>query len=230
MQRIVGVHEQQAARREQLRVFAERFQLRRERHHPAVRVRAHDRNIVHLAGQHVARSVAAADDRGARAVNAGVRSLRAAKTEFHHDAALRRLNDAAGFRGDQRLVIDDRKQRGFHQLRFKNRRDHAHQRLAREHDRALRNRLHVAVEFERSQLREKILVEKVLTAQVFDVVVAEMQVVEVIQQLFHARHDRVMRRFGLAAIEHIERRNLVAHSAFVIAVHHGRLIEVRHHR
>ena len=230
LERVVGVHQQQAAGGEHLGVLAEGGDLVREGHHPAVGVGARDGNVVHLAGEHVAGALAAADDGRARTVDARVGALGTAQAELHHRAALRRLHHAAGLGGDQRLVVDDVQERRLHQLRLEDGRGHADQRLAREHDGALRHGVHVAVEFKVAKLVQEVLVEDAQAPQVAQRLLVEAQVLQILDQLLQARHDRVVGGGVLAAIEHVKGRKVVPHAGLEVAVHHRQLVEIRHHR
>ena len=126
-----------------------------------MRVRALDGDAKHFAREHVAGGVAAADDRRARAVDARVRPLRAPQAKFQNAAALRGLHHAAGLGGDERLMVDDVEQRGFDELRLEDRRAHADQRLAGEHDGALGHGVNIARKAEIAQRRDELRVEQV---------------------------------------------------------------------
>ena len=134
-------------------------------------MRAADRNAEELAGEHVACRLTAADYGCTRAVDTGVRSLRAAKAKFQHAVSAGRLHDARGFGGDQRLVVDDVEQRGFQQLRFHNRRDDTDDRFARKDDRAFRNGQNLARKAQRSQTGEKRFVKDIQASQIGDILI-----------------------------------------------------------
>ena len=193
-------------------------------------MRAAHGDVVHLAGEHVARGHAPADDRRARAVDARVRSLRAAQAELEHAVALRRLHDAAGLGGDQRLMVDDVEQRRLHQLRLDHGRAHAHDGLGGEDDRALGHGVDVAREPEILQEVEEALVKRIQAAQVRDVLRGEVQAADVLDRLLQARGDRMRRLVALLAIEQVEHGDVLRHAVAPVAVHHRQFIQVGHHR
>ena len=75
----------------------ESWPFRCESHHPGVCGGAENRDAVAEAGQRVAGAGAASDVGGARAEDAGFRSMRAARSEFDDVAALRGMDMRAAF-------------------------------------------------------------------------------------------------------------------------------------
>ena len=78
-------------------------------------------NVEHLPRKHVRSRTAPADYSGARAVNARVGALRAAKPEFHNRIALCRVANFSGFCCDKRLVIEHVQNSRFYKLRLHDR-------------------------------------------------------------------------------------------------------------
>ena len=214
--------------RERLGIGAEGAQLVRKAHDPAVRMRAADRNVEHLPRQHVARGCAAADHRRARAVDARVRPLRAAQAELQHRAALRRAAHAAGLGGDERLVVDEGEDRRLDQLRLHDRRAHAHERLVREHDRALAHGVDLAGEAQLAKIGEERLVEQAERAQIGQILLGKVQAVDVVDHALQPGGDGIG-DVALGAEEHVEHALVARHAVLEIAVHHGELVQIGHH-
>ena len=124
LQRIIGVHQQDAGIRIDVRISLEGGIFIRETHHPAVCMRSCHRHIEQFSAEDVAGRHTATDDGGSCPVGSRIRPLRSAQTEFQHSVSLRRIANSGRLRGNQGLVIDDVQNRGFHQLRFHNRRNH----------------------------------------------------------------------------------------------------------
>ena len=226
---IIGIHQQQAVFRKNLGICAEGAQLVREGHDPAMRVRAADGHTEELTGEHVARRLTAADHRRARTVNARIRPLRAAQTEFQHAVAARRLHHAGGLGGDQRLMVDDVEQRGFKKLRFHDRRNDADNRFAGENDRSLRNSQNFAGKPQGGQAGEKRLVKDIQAAQIGNIVLGKMEILDVFNGLLKAGRHGIGRHVALLAIEDIKAGAVIFHAEPQIAVHHRQLIQVGHH-
>ena len=127
------------------------------------------RNIKKLTSKHIGGSDTSADHRSARTVHAGVRSLRAAQSEFHDAVALRGINHAGCLCCDKTLVVDDRQNSSFHELRFHDRRDHLDQRLARENNSTLRDSVDIAAEAEGAEVIEKICVKDMQPSQISNI-------------------------------------------------------------
>ena len=117
-------------------------------------------------------------------------ALRAAGAELHHAAALGRADDAVGLGGDQALVIDGQQAR-------RSRRAAPRWPGARtvtigsfgEHGRPLRHGVNVAGEAEGAQIFQKFLAENALAAQVRNVLLVKVQILDVFDELLEARRD-----------------------------------------
>ena len=112
------------------------------------------------------------------------------------------------------------------ELRLDHRSGDRDERLAGEHGRALGHSPHVAFELEVPQVVEKRLGETAAPAQVRDVLLGEVQVLEIVDQLLDARHDRIAAPIGHAAEEHVKVRAAVGDAFFKVAVRHRELIKV----
>ena len=126
-------------------------------------------------------------------------------------------------------MVDRQQKHRFEQLRLYRGTFYRHERFVREDRRSLGHGVNVAIKFEIREILQKFLAELVLGAQIFDVILAEM---ELFQKFYHLRKPR---RDGKSAVvgnfseKHIEICNIVLHSALIIAVRHGELIKVAQH-
>jgi len=229
LQAVVGVHEQGGVVGVRLAVGAEGVELGVEHLHPGVRHRAAGVHAVYLVRDRAGGAGAAADVGSARAEDRTVRALCAAGAELEHRAALCRAADAAGLRGDQALVVDLQQQIRLHELRLDGGRAHRDERLAREHGRALRHGPDVAGEAEVFQIVQKCLAEQLPAAQIGNVLVGEVQVLDVVDDLLETGGDGVAAVVRHAAEEHIKIRDAVLHAVLKITVAHRQLIEIAEH-
>ena len=122
-------------------------------------------------------------------------------------------------------MIQNAKNGRFHQLRLKQRRFDRQKRFEREHNRAFRNGIDVAREFEVFKRSQKFLVKAFKTSQIFDVRFFEMKIFDVLHNLLEACGYDVA-EFGSAAIKNVENGLSVGSAALKITVHHGELVKV----
>ena len=121
-------------------------------------------------------------------------------------------------------MVDDVEHRRFDQLRLKERRLDADQRLVGEDHGALRHGIKLAREAEILEVIEEPLVKEVKRAEVVNILRVEMQVFDVIDHLLQARRDGKRAAAGVLAVEQIEHRDPVGDAGVDIAVHHGHLV------
>ena len=183
-------------------------------------------DIKHLSAEHVRSAHATRDDCGARAVNRGVRSLRSPAAELHHAVALCRTHNACGLGRDETLVVDDVQNRGLDKLRLHNRSNHLDQRLARENDRALGNRVDVTGEAEVPQVVEEGGFEHTETFEICNLILRKVQVFDIVNYLLEPGANRVAVAFRVGAVKHVEDDSLIDILVFKIALHHRELIQV----
>ena len=229
LQAVVGIHEQGGVIGVRLAVGAEGVELGVEHLHPGVRHRAAGVHAVYLVRDRAGGAGAAADVGSARAEDRTVRALCAAGAELEHRAPVRRAADAAGLRGDQALVVDLQQQIRLHELRLNGGCAHRDERLTREHGRALRHGPDVAGEAEVFQVVQKCLAEQLPAAQIGNVLVGEVQVLDVVDDLLETGGDGVAAVVRHAAEEHIKIRDAVLHAVLKITVAHRQLIEIAEH-
>ena len=184
------------------------------------------RHVEHFAGEHVGGADTAGDHGGSGAVDSRVRSLGPAQAELHDAVALGRVDDALGLGGDQALVVDDVEQGRLHQLGLHDGGDDLHQGFPGEYDGALGDRVDIAGKAELMEIVQKVFLKHVQAAQIFDLVVGKMQVLNVLDHLFQPGADSEAVAVGIGAVKHIKDHRLVGVFFFKIPLHHGQLIQV----
>ena len=226
---IVRVDEQDRRIRIRHRVLFEGLVLVAIEHDPAVRHRARDRDAEHLAGRARRRADDAADVGSARAVRRRIHIVGAARTEVR-DGAARRLADAARLRRNERLVVDLCEDGRLHELRVNERCNDRQDRLIRIHDRALRQRVDIALEAEILEISEELLREHVLLAEVLDILVRERHVLHILDDLLEPSENGKATLIRILAVEDIERHLDVLVVVLEVTIGHGQFVEVHHHR
>ena len=73
------------------------------------------------------------------------------------------------------------------------------------------------------------LVKEVLGAQVGDIVLVEVEVLDVLHDLLKACHHGVSAAVGVLAVEDVKVDDLIAEACLEVAVGHGQLVEVHQH-
>ncbi len=101
--------------------------------------------------------------------------------------------------------------------------------LAGEDRGALGHGPHVAGEAERPQVVQEVLLEEILAPQEGDVVLIEVEVPDVVYQLFQSGGDGEAASVGHPAEEDVEVGDAVLHPAAEVAVCHGHFVEVEKH-
>ena len=195
-----------------------------------MRHRAARRNAVEHVRQRARRACHAADVRRARADNRAIRALCATGAELQHSASLRRADDAVRLRCNQRLVVNLQQQIRLNQLRLNRGRTDGQQRFAGEHGRAFRDGVNVAVELEILEVIEEALVEDSLAAQISDIIIGEMQLLDVLDNLLQPRGNREAAAVGHVAEEHVKIHIALVEAVAVVAIAHCEFVEITEHR
>ena len=223
---VIGVYEKRAGGRIKLCIGLEGFELTVKAHDPAVGMCAENRNVKKLTAQDIGGSCAAGNYGSSCTIRSGIRSLCAAKTELHDGSALCGVADPGGFGCNQTLMIDDAQNGGFHKLRLHDGSDNLYNRLSRENQRTLRNAVDITVKMKICKIIQKIRIENTGTAQIFNVLRREVQILDVTDQLFYAAHDGISSAKGIVSEKCIKDHGLVLIPMLEIALHHGELIEI----
>ena len=93
-------------------------------------------------------------------VQSRIRSLGAAKSEFHDTVSLCRINNTGSFRSDQALMIQNRKNCCLNKLSLHDRSYDFQKRFSWEDDASLRDRINVSAKMKSAQIMKKILTEQ----------------------------------------------------------------------
>ena len=194
-----------------------------------MRHRARGGNAIDLIGHGACSARAAADERGSRAGDGAHDALRAARAELKHGAALGCAADAARLCGDQALVVELEQHIGLQQLRLNSRGADGDDRLHREDGRALGDRPDIAREFEITQIVKEALAEDTARAQVGNVLLAEVQLLDIVDYLLQPRGDGVPAAVGDIAVENVKVADAVLHAVGKVAVAHSQLVEIAEH-
>ena len=192
--------------------------------------RAARRHAVELIRQRTGRALAAADVRRARTEHRGIAALRPSRTKFKNGAALRRAGHAVGLRGNQALMVQRQKQKRLDDLRLDGRGADRHDRLVREDGRPLRDGPDVAGESVIPQRFEEPLAEHLPPAQIRDVVLVKMELLDIADGLLQTGRNSKAAAVRHRPEEDVEIRDAVLHPTRVIAVGHGQLVVVAEHR
>ena len=186
-------------------------------------------HAVHLVRDGAGRTGTAADIGRPRTDNGRVGPLGTAGAELQHRAALGGPDDTVGLGGDQTLMVDGQQGERLDQLRLDGRGADHHQRLLGEHGRTLRNGVDIAGEAEVPQIVQEFLAEQVSPAEIGDVLLGEVQVLDVVDQLLQTCRDGEAAAIGHLAEKHVEIGDALLAAGLKVAVAHGQLIEVTEH-
>ena len=186
---------------------------------------ADDRDAVALAGQHIGGAGKARDIARARRIEPGLGAVRGAQAEIGKNLSGRRQHHARRLRGNQRLEMQDVDQPRLHQLRLRQRRGDADERLARKADGAFRNGVHVAGETKTAEIIEQVLPEAAGRFQPIDLRWRETQVFQIVERVRQAGGEQEGAPAGQPPHEEFEHRLLVL-AAVQIGLDHVELVEI----
>ena len=187
------------------------------------------RHAIQLVGDGAGGTGTAADVGGTSAHDGRIRTLRPAGAELQHRAPHGGPADAVGLGGDQTLVVDGQQREGLDQLRLDGRRAYHHHRLPGKHRGPFRDGVDIAGKTEVAQIVQKLLAEQVAPTEIGDILLAEMQVFNIIDQLLQTGRDGIAAFIGHLAEEHIEIGNAILVPVAEVSVAHGQLIKVAQH-
>ena len=122
-------------------------------------------------------------------------------------------------------MIKHAKYRGFQKLRLEKGRFDCQYRLIRENNRTFGHGVNIAREFEVFQPFDKFFPENVQPVEVFQIFLVEVQIVDVVHDLFQPRAHCVF-EFVSATIKNVEARLVVGDALFQISVHHREFVKV----
>ena len=188
-----------------------------------MRVRAFYVDVEHLAREYVRRSAAPAYNARPRAVDTGVGSLRATKSEFHDFFTCRRAHYARRLCGNESLVVYYIQYRRFDELRFYHRCAHHKSRLLRKYDFALYYGINISGETKRTKIIEKSFVELPERTKIIYVVTRKPKILYVVYGLSKSRAYSII-HLSLLSEKDVEHRRVFICSVYEIPVHHRELV------
>jgi len=165
----------------------------------------------------------------ARRIKTGLGAVRGAQAEIGEDFPRRRQHHARGFRRDQRLEMQNVDQPRFDQLRLRQRRGDADQRLVGKTDSALGDRMHVAGEAEAAQIIEQIFPEAAGAFEPVDLGGGELQRLEIIERVIEAGGEQEGAPRRQPPHEKLEHR-LAVLATIQIGLDHVELVEIGEQR
>ena len=155
--------------------------------------------------------------------------MRTSGTEIRNNTSLRRTNDSACLRGNQRLVINLRENCGLDKLRVNQIRHDRYDRFVRIHNRAFGKSVNVAAKMKILEAVKKFIAENFLIAQIVNVRRAEIHVLDVFNDLLKSGENREAARVGVAPIKHVEGNAGIFAAADEISVRHSHFVKIHHH-
>ena len=142
--------------------------------------------------QNVTCSAAASYYAGSRSVNACVRSLRSAQTEFYNAFSVSSLHYSRSLRRYKRLMPYDVENSRLQQLSLRKRRLHYKNGLAGKNNFAFYRRIYFARKLKVFQIVEKSLVKRTERTKIVYFILSEMQIFHIIQCLFETCENRIV--------------------------------------
>ena len=123
-------------------------------------------------------------------------------------------------------MVDGKQYHGFNKLSLHHRAADGYDRFVRENRRSLRHRPDIAGKTEMPQIIQKFLAEQGLGAEIFDILLGEGEVFQILDHLSDAGHDRQSAAVRNPAEEHVKIRGLIGSSVLKKAVGHGQFIKI----
>ena len=183
------------------------------------------RNIKKLSGKHIGSADASANHGSSCTINTGIRTLCTTQAKLHDAITFCSTDNTGSFCSNQTLVVDDRQNSSLYQLCLHDRGNHLDQRLTRENNGAFRNRINITAETEISQIVQKILIKRVQTSQISDILLAETKIFNIINYLIQSGSDRIATVAWIFAVKSIK-NYFLGILCFKIALHHRQFIQV----
>ena len=229
MDHIVGIDEEHSRLWIDLRITLECLVFILEEHDPAVRHRPRHGNAELLPRRDRCRHVDAADVCRTRAVRRRIHIVRPPRTKVRDAPPLCRAHDARRLCCNQGLMIDLCEQCRLDELRVDDRCDNRYQRLIGVDDRPLGHGIDVPTKAEAAQEAQELLREKLLRAEIVDVLIREREVLHELDHVLKPRKHRIAALVGNGAEEEVEGDAHIAVPPMKISVGHRHLVEIHHH-
>ena len=126
-------------------------------------------------------------------------------------------------------MVYRQQRKGLNQLGLDGRSPHRHHRLPGKNGSTLRNGIEISGKAEVRQELEKLLRKKLLAPKEFDILSAEVQVLDIVDQLGQSRADGEAALVGHIPEKHIKIGNTILISRLKITISHGQLIKIAEH-
>lgn len=126
-------------------------------------------------------------------------------------------------------MVDHHQHVGFDKLCFDGLGTHGHQGLAGEYYSSLGNSPDITGEFEAAQVVKELFAKAIFVAQVLDILLVKVQVVDVLHNLLKSRHNGVAPVVGVGSVKHVEICDLVLKTASKVTVAHGQFVKITQH-
>ena len=135
-------------------------------------------------------AITAADVGSAGTQNGCVSALGTTGAEFQNGTALGCADNTVGLGCNQALMVDTQQQECFDELCLNGRSTNGDDRLVGENGSTFRHSPYVASKAEVCQICQEFIAEQISATQVFDVLCREMEILDVIDDLFQACSNR----------------------------------------
>ena len=228
-QYVVGIHQQRSVIRIEFAIGLECSVLIREHLYPGVCHGAGGGHAIVPVSLHTGSSGTSGNIGGAGTENCARGALSPTGAKLSYRAALRGPDDAAGFGGDQRLMVQLHQHIGLNKLCLNSGGTYRQNRLAGEDRGSLRNSPNIACKFESTQILQKLLSEAVFGAQISNVFLGEVQITNIFDHLLQTGCNGKAAAVRDTAEENIKVGDAILQRSLKIAVGHGELVKVEQH-
>ena len=184
-----------------------------------------NRNMEHLTCKNIGGSNTAGDHSRARAVNACIRSLSAAKPELHYSVSAGCITDSCRFGGNKTLMVNDIKDRCFYKLRFHNRGNYFYNRFPGKNNSSFRNRVNISCKMKGAEIFQKILLKHIQAAKISHIFFCKTKIFDIFDHLLQSGCNGKAASAGIGTVKHIKNHGLVCR-VFEVTLHHGQFIEI----
>ena len=205
------------------------FILAAEHLYPGMRHGPGGRHAVDLVGNRAGRARTAADKGSPCPGHRARNTLRTAGTEFEYRPPFRGAADSAGFCCDQALVVKLQQHIGFQKLGLNGRRADRDHGLARENRGALRYRPDVPMKAEIPERLQEFLIKHPASAQIRDILLGKMQVLNIVNNLLQAGGNRITALVRHITEENVKISDAVLVSRFPVTVPHSQFVKIAEH-
>ena len=229
-QGIVGIHQQGGVIGVDLTVGLERLILGGEHLDPGMSHGTAGRHTEELVGNRTGRSLAAADVGCSGTHNSTVGTLGPAGAKLQHSPSLGGTDHTVCLGGNEALVVQCQQQIRLNKLCLNGRSPDRQHGFLGENRRAFGDSINIAGELEVRQILQEILLEEIPAAEVCNVLLGKMQVLNVLHHLLETCGNGKAAAIRNSTEEDVKISNLILIAVSKIPVAHGQFIEIAEHR